>query len=237
MISNIVKSHIHQIDKGFFIFLFFLLLINTASVIAADQAGHVETIKGTAWAQIATEEARKLKKNSPIYANDKITTDADSTVQLRFEDNSKFFIGANSKMLIEKFLYKQSDQENSFSTRILKGSFRFITGLIARKKPESMLVNTTVATIGIRGTHVVGEADSTSATIILIEPEDTSRKTIIEVYNQYGSVTIDEPGYGTEIPDEFSPPSPPRRMRLQTINNLMRSMQSIQRMNIPRPRF
>ena len=237
MINNIIKISLHQIDKGFFTFLFFTLFMNSAPVIAANQAGHVEQIKGTAWAQIAAEEARKLEKKSPIYVNDKITTEADSTVQLRFEDNTKFFIGTDSEMSIEKFLYKQSDQENSFSTRILKGTFRFVTGLIAREKPESMEVNTTVATIGIRGTHVVGEADSTSATIILMEPEDTARKTIIEVYNKYGSVTIDEPGYGTDIPDEFSPPSPPRRMRLQTINNLMRSIQSIQRMNIPRPRF
>jgi len=97
-------------------------------------------------------------------------------------------------------------------------------------------INTAVATRGIRGTNVVGEADATSATIILIESEDTSRKAIIEVSNSFGTVTIDEPGYGTEIPDEFSPPSPPRRMRLQTINNLMRSMQSIRRINMPRPR-
>ena len=99
-----------------------------------------------------------------------------------------------------------------------------------------MRVETVVATIGIRGTNVIGEVDATSATIILLEPEDTSRKTAIEVSNSYGTVKIDKPGYGTEIPDEFSPPSPPRRMPLQTINNLMRFMQSIQRINLPRPR-
>ena len=99
-----------------------------------------------------------------------------------------------------------------------------------------MTVDTTVATIGIRGTNVIGKVDSTSVTIILMKPEDASLKTAIVVSNSYGEVTIDEPDYGTEIPDEFSPPSPPRRMRLQTINNLMRSMQSIQRINLPRPR-
>jgi len=99
-----------------------------------------------------------------------------------------------------------------------------------------MNVDTAVATIGIRGTNVIGKADATSATIILVESEDTSRKSAIEVSNSFGTVTIDEPGYGTEIPDQYSPPSPPRRMRLQTINNLMRSMQSIQRINMPRPR-
>ena len=118
--------------------------------------------------------------------------------------------------------------------KILKGTFRFVTGLVAKKKPEAMSVHTSVATVGIRGTQVIGEVDETSATIILIEPEDTSRKSAIVVSNSFGTVAIDEPGYGTEIPDEFSPPSPPRRMRLQTINNLMRSMRSIRRINVPR---
>ena len=139
-------------------------------------------------------------------------------------------------MLASKFIYKQNLEEDSVTIKLLKGTFRFVTGLIAKKRPQSMSVETIVATIGIRGTNVIGEVDATSATIILLEPEDTSRKTAIEVSNSYGTVTIDKPGYGTEIPDEFSPPSPPRRMPLQTINNLMRSMQSIQRINLPRPR-
>ena len=99
-----------------------------------------------------------------------------------------------------------------------------------------MEISTAVATIGIRGTQVVGEADATSATIILIEPEDKSRKSAIDVYNDFGKVSIDEPGYGTEIPDANSPPSPPRRMRLSTINNLTRSLQNVNRVNVPRPR-
>ena len=153
------------------------------------------------------------------------------------KDDSLFELGEDAKLLASKFVYKKDVEEDSVSIKILKGTFRFVTGLIAKKKPESMEVETSVATIGIRGTHVVGEADATSATIILMEPKDSTRKTAIVVSNNYGTVTVDEPGYGTEVPDEFSPPSPPRRMRLQTINNLTRSIQSSQRVNLPRPRF
>jgi len=213
------------------------LFIIPGSLFAADIAGKVEVIKGTATAQRAGEQVRQLQKDSPIYTTDVILTDSKSTVELRFEDNTKFFIGTDSELFIEKFIYQEAEEEDSFSARVAKGTFRFITGIIAKEKPESMEVNTAVATIGIRGTHVIGEANSTSSTIILMEQEDETRKSVIQVSNQYGSVIIDEPGYGTEIPDQFSPPSPPRRMRLNTINNIMRSIQSIQRMNIPRPRM
>jgi hypothetical protein len=220
-------------------FMFCILLSFCMSGIAraAERAGTVEEVQGTVRAQTGEEQPRKLEKGSIFFVTDRITTEVDSSVKLLFDDNTTFNIGNESELVIDKFSYHKAEEGNSFSSRILKGSFRFVTGLIAKEKPEDMEVKTTVAVIGIRGTNVIGETTSTSATIILLEPEDTTRKTSIQVANQFGSVIIDQPGYGTEIPDEHSPPSPPRRMRLQTINNLMRSLQSIQRINIPRPRF
>ncbi|MCZ6803561.1 MAG: hypothetical protein O7D86_06445 [Proteobacteria bacterium] len=73
-----------------------------------------------------------------------------------------------------EFRYKKADEEDSISMKILKGSFRFISGLISKKKPRSMSVGITVATIGIRGTHVAGEVDPTSARIVLMELDDPS---------------------------------------------------------------
>lgn len=232
-----IMDHCKNTNFNVFAFIFIALFsVYPGSISAANIAGKVESIKGTATAQIAGEEKRQLQEDSPFYTSDVISTDEQSTVELRFSDDTKFFIGTDSELSIEKFNYNSAEEEDSFSARITKGTFRFITGIIAKEKPESMEVNTAVATIGIRGTHVIGEADATSSTIILMEQEDQSRKGVIQVSNQYGSVTIDEPGYGTEIPDQFSPPSPPRRMRLNTINNIMRSIQSIQRISVPQPR-
>ena len=215
-----------------------LLSVSMNGVVrAAERAGKVEEVQGAVRAQTGAEAPRKLEKDAVFFVTDRITTEAGSSVKLLFDDNTNFDIGNESELVVDKFAYHKPAETNSFSSRILKGTFRFVTGLIAKEKPEDMEVKTTVAIIGIRGTQVIGETTSTSATIILLEPEDKSRKSSIQVANQFGSVIIDEPGYGTEIPDEHSPPSPPRRMRLETINNLTRSLQSIQRINIPRPRM
>ncbi len=233
MMRLFIKSHRYS-PFIFCISLFFLCLSQNIS--AATEIGFVKELSGTAFAKLPAEDRRQLSAGDQIYLNDMITTETKSSIKLQLKDDSQFELGPDAKLLASKFIYKQNIEEDSVTVKILKGAFRFVTGIIAKKKPEAMSVDTAVATIGIRGTNVIGEADATSATIILIEPEDTSRKSVIVVYNSFGTVTIDEPGYGTEIPDEFSPPSPPRRMRLQTINNLMRSMQSIQRINLPRPR-
>jgi hypothetical protein len=99
-----------------------------------------------------------------------------------------------------------------------------------------MGVRTSVTTIGIRGTHGAGEVDANSARIMLLEPEGDSRPTSIDVSNEFGSVVIDEPGFGTEVPAANSPPSPLRRMQLRTVQNLMRTLQSIGRIRPPRVR-
>ena len=135
--------------------------------------------------------------------------------------------------------YDERDEaETSFATSILKGAFRFVSGLLGRKEPQKFKVQVTVGTIGIRGTHVAGEGFErqetdagvveASANIMLLEDEE-GRDTAIEVSNQYGSVVIDEPGFGTEIPDEHSPPSPVRRMQIRSVNNLMRAIRNTNR--------
>lgn len=214
-----------------------VLLIMPVQDALAAAAGTVETVKGAAWAQAGTAAARKLEKGAEFFVSDVIRTEANAAVKLKFADETVFFLGAESELSVEKFSYGDASQADSFSSKLAKGTFRFVTGLIAKEKPDAMEVSTNVATIGIRGTNVAGQADATSATVILMEPEGEPRPTEILVANQYGSVTINQPGYGTEIPDQYSPPSPPRRMKLDTVNSIMRSLQSVQRVNIPQPRI
>ncbi len=221
--------------KYFFLTLILLSLSSTHSFAdVIKESGIIESIKGDAWASQQSLPERKLSEKSVVYENDLVKTGKGSSLTILFKDKTKFDLGSESDFLISKFNYKKSDDEDGITVKMLRGSFRFISGLIAKKKPKSMTVGTSVATIGIRGTHVAGEVETTSARIVLMEKEDPTSQNEIEVFNEFGSVTIDEAGYGTEIPDEFSPPSPVRRMRLQTINNLTRS---IQRANTPRPRM
>ncbi len=234
------KSHMKNILKElkittslFFLMIAMLMLSNISY--AENTAGKAIKVSGSVYAKLEDQEKRKLSIGKSIYEKDLITTEDSSSITLIFSDKTRFELGSDSSLQVNKYLYEKNADNDSSSIEVIKGTFRFVSGLIAKEKPESMEVNTSVATIGIRGTNVAGKVDSTSATIILIEPEDSSKKTAIEVFNKFGSVTIDEPGYGTDIPDAYSPPSPPRRMSMQTINNLTRSLQSIQRANMPRP--
>jgi hypothetical protein len=209
---------------------------------AANQqtvVGKVVFLRGTATATAADGSEKKLARNVPIQLGDTITTGARSSVLMRLADGSKFELGAESSLVVSDFIYKENVEEDKVSATVLKGVFRFVTGKVAKQRPESMDVKAGVtATIGIRGTHVLGKLEGEEATIILLEPEEgDDRKTAINVANNAGAVDIDEPGFGTVVADANTAPTPPRRMRMQTIQNLMRSMQSIQRIPNVRPRF
>lgn len=208
-----------------------LLLAAAVVDAAAPSVGRVSRITGdqVSSAQARGAPARKLAEGDPVIAGERIRTGAGTVLQIEFNDKARFTLGPNTEFEVEQYL------EEAFHSRIFKGAFRFVSGLIARKQPKNMLVNVPVATIGIRGTHVEGEVSErqekdgrtvdASARIALLEPEGSDASAII-VQNKFGSVVIDKPGYGTEIPDEKSPPSPVQRMQLRTIDNVMRVLRT-----------
>ena len=117
---------------------------------------------------------------------------------------------------------------------ILRGAMRAVTGLLAKRCPLSVRFKAKVATIGIRGTHFAAEVEGDNATIILLAQEDTATSNAIEVSNEFGKVEIDKPGYGTEIPDAKSPPSPPRKMSTShNISPTLRQVQNLGRVRVP----
>jgi FecR protein len=209
-----------------------------ASPAWSAEVGRVEKLNGVVEAVAGDQPPRRLAAGAAIASGERIQVGAKSSATLRFKDESVFDLGANGVLVVDRFEMGKKPEESAFATRILKGTFRFVTGLIAKTRPQSMLVGLPVATIGIRGTHVVGEADATSARVILLEPEDDpKRSTAVEVANQFGKVVIDKPGYGTEVPDQFSPPSPVRRMQVRQVEDMLRAIRSsAMRVQPPRPR-
>jgi FecR protein len=225
------------------------LLLLPAAVGAADPSvGRVSRLTGRELGQAEAPGApqRKLAAGDPVFAGERIRTGAGTVLQIEFTDQSRFTLGPNAEFEVSRYQHAPGGvAEEAFYTRVLKGAFRYVSGLIARKAKKNVQVGVLVATIGIRGTHFEGEVTErhekdgqmvdASAKVVLLEPEDSSAKTAIVVENKFGSVVVDKPGYGTEIPDEKSPPSPVRRMQLRTIENLLRVLRSPVRTSPLRP--
>src|SRR5262245_40255230 len=209
------------------------LLLVTAVVEAAapPSVGRVSRVQGDqVSAQAPGAPARKLAVGDSVFAGERIRTGAQVVLLIDFTDKSRLTLGPNTEFEVERFA------EEAFHSRVFKGAFRFVSGLLARQQPKNFLVNVPVATIGIRGTHFEGEVSErqekdgktvdASARIALLDPEGAGAPNAIVVQNKFGSVVVDKPGFGTEIPDEKSPPSPVQRMQLRTIDNVLRVLRT-----------
>ena len=202
-------------------------------------------IDGKAFAAATGGVTRRLKVNDRLYEQERVITGKDSSAELTFTDDTKLTLGASTIIKVDSYKYRKGDgapkadaEEESFSTSILKGAVRAVTGLLAKRRPFSVRFKTKVATIGIRGTHFAAEVEGDSATIILLAQNDASASNAIEVSNAYGKVQIDKAGWGTEIPDATSPPSPPRKMQsTHSMNRILRSVQTQRRVIVPRMRM
>lgn len=226
-------------NRGFCVVSLVLVLSGIMPCVAETAAtpaiGEVLQLRGKVARFAADDIAHPLARGDPVYLGDRIETRTRSVVTLRFKDSTTFSLGPDAALQLTQFRFERKPQD-SVAMKVLRGAFRFTTGLIAKARTRSMQVQAgAVATIGIRGTVVGGEVIGESATVVLLEPEEPGTTSAIEVGNAYGSVVIDEPGYGTTVPDAHSPPTPPQRMRLRAIDNLMRSIQSLQRLSVPRP--
>jgi len=217
-----------------------LLLAAAVAEAQTPSVGRASRITGD---QISSAQApggpvRKLAEGDSLFAGERIRTGAGAVLEIEFTDKSRFTLGPNTEFEVERYSQAAggSSSEEAFTSRIFKGAFRYVSGLIARNKRQNVRITVAVATIGIRGTHFEGEVTErqekdgktvdASAKVALLEPEGSDAGNAIVVENKFGCVVIDKPGYGTEIPDEKSPPSPVKRMQLRTIDNLLRVLRT-----------
>src|SRR5437867_6583646 len=138
-----------------------LLLAAAVAEAATPSVGRASRITGEqlSSAQAPGAPVRKLAEGDPVLAGERIRTGAGTVLEIEFTDKSRFTLGPNAEFEVEKYFQAPGggSGEEAFASRVFKGAFRFVTGLIARKKRENVRIGITVATIGIRGTHFEGE--------------------------------------------------------------------------------
>ena len=134
-----------------------LLLIGSATpclAANAKPAGLVAVAVGAVHARDANGAKRALKRRSPVYEGETVTTGEGARAQLRFRDGAVVSLRAESALRIDSYRFENhgGKGDHSFMT-LVKGGLRTVTGAIGKTDPDSYKMSTDLATIGIRGTH------------------------------------------------------------------------------------
>lgn len=213
-----------------------LVILSTAVAVRAEAQQLAQATGGAARAGTAAavrgevklaavpglrEVGKDVASGDPIFLGDQVSTGAEGRLQIMLADETVFTIGPNAAMTIDTFVYDPATSAGKVTASVLKGTFRFVTGKVAKREPSDMEVKLPVGSIGVRGTSVAGEVDGNRATIVLLGPgpETNSSERVGRVLvtgsGSTGAATTVEiirPGYGTEIAGVNIPPIPALRI-------------------------
>jgi hypothetical protein len=129
----------------------FLLSLLVTSVYAAD-VGSVKSVEGEAWIVRGTEQI-PAQKGMRLQVSDRLKTGPNGAMGLFLRDDTIISMGSAGEMVLVEFVFQPRTNELGMLTRFLKGSFTYISGIMARLNPESVKIETPVSMVSIRGTH------------------------------------------------------------------------------------
>jgi len=127
--------------------------LSFAEPAGADKAiGEVVFVKGKVTVASNAGAEKMAVLQMPVFRNDKIASGGESKIQIRFSDGSVIWLGENSEIVMDEYVYVPNDKNNvSFAMRMIRGACRIATGAITTLNPDRFKVRTRMATVGIRG--------------------------------------------------------------------------------------
>jgi hypothetical protein len=128
-----------------------LLLLGTLA--NAQVAGEVEFSRGVGFAQSPGQGPRTLGKGLPLQEGDRLTTSEGASAIIKLQDGTRMTVRPNTELVMQQYQFKsEAAPDNSMVMQLVRGGFRAVTGLISKNSPNAARVQTSTATIGIRGT-------------------------------------------------------------------------------------
>lgn len=137
------------------IFLSILMYVQTAFA-EQEHIGNIKNLSGDVKI-IRGEEAIIPVPGTKIFQTDTIKTGTDGTTGIILLDNTSISLGNKSELKLDSFQFDPPRKKYSLVTRMLKGSFIFVSGLMSKISPESVELKTPDGSVTIRGTKVAIE--------------------------------------------------------------------------------
>lgn len=128
------------------------LITSSSTSSASDKVGRVIFSNGKITA-INDGKTQLLQRGSSVNEGDVLKTSSGTIAQLRMKDGALVALKSNTEFSIDKYQYSENSGSNSSIFNLIKGGFRTVTGFIGKRHKKNYRVRTSVATIGIRGTH------------------------------------------------------------------------------------
>lgn len=96
---------------------------------------------------------------STLFVSDRIVSGTGSSAGIVFKDGTQLTLGPSTDIQVRDYAFEPKQSRFGFLVYLARGAAVYSSGMIAKLSPESVKVATPTATIGVRGTRFIIEAD------------------------------------------------------------------------------
>lgn len=138
--------------------LLVIALLSAPLQAQGQPAGYVKVVMGAGLIVRAGAET-PARPGDAVYTKDGLRTGVDGRLGVTLKDDTRISLGPNSEIALSEFQFSPAEGELGLVLRLLRGVAAFVTGRIGELRPEGVRIETPVTIIGVRGTHIVIQAE------------------------------------------------------------------------------
>ena len=181
----------------FYSLIFFIFLATFA--MASDKIARVLGKEGNV-TLVREQRSIQISRDEWLYKEDQLKTGRRSSVELKLIDGSLINIGELGDVSILDLVFDPIKKDGFMDLKIATGAFRMISGNIARLGPDLMKLELPTATIGIRGTSIIGKASKLGVeNFVILVPDPDGYIGELVVQNTEGIVVLRKANEGVTM--------------------------------------
>lgn len=135
-----------------------LLCVSLPLSAAETHVALVKSVNGRV-SIVQGEAARVATGGSQLRVSDRLVTEPGAAAAVVFKDGTMLTLGGGADVQVRDFVFEPKQGKYAFSLYMNQGSAIYESGKIGKLAPEAVKVETPKATVGIRGTRFLVEAD------------------------------------------------------------------------------
>ena len=186
--------------------------------ISPEPIGQVDNVDGEVVAIRPDGTRVDLEVGDPVYQGDVLESGEDGAIGIVLADETSFSMAENGRMVLDEMVYGPGTQEGKIVLSVVQGVFTFISGEVSKADPDAMIVETPVATIGIRGTQVgIAYQEGEEMQLVLMEEGDGFIGEVV-IHNAAGIQILNQANQGVTVAGLTTAPSRPETISPEAIS-------------------
>lgn len=121
--------------------------------------GYVKTVQGDA-AVLVSGKAETAQPGTPLHVGHVLKTGKLGSMGVIFKDNTIMSLGPNTEITIDAYLFAPDQGNLRLGASMTRGTLNYVSGLIAKLKPEAVTLKTPTGIIGVRGTRFLTKVEA-----------------------------------------------------------------------------